>query len=138
MKHALQYVSFRVFLRDPAARLLAPPPSAAELPAPGRELLLLFLLGSAVSLAVAALHGDGLRLRPGGGSDRSASEAKALRGPEHGPEPRNARVLQVLQFLRGEPPGRAGAGRDLDPPGAIERGPSDWHLVLYFPVDELC
>ena len=35
---------------------------------------------------------------------------KAVRGAEHGAEPGDARLLQVLQLLRREPPGRPGPG----------------------------
>ena len=55
---------------------------------------------------------DGLRLRPGRRPDRGAPAAEAVRGAEHGAEPGDARLLQVLQLLRREPAGRAGTRRD--------------------------
>ena len=40
---------------------------------------------------------------PGGRPDRGPAAAQAVRGAEHGPEPGDARLLQVLQLLRREP-----------------------------------
>src|SRR5947209_7090954 len=115
--------------------LLAPEPSAPESSAPHRELLLLRLRASVVPAADSC--DDRYRLLGGARDGGDASAATTIYGMEPGGQPRHARVLQVLQFLRRER-SRAPGGARLrhSSTGAVCRA-AGRYLVLYVPGTEL-
>src|SRR5689334_19895990 len=99
--HALQLLRVRAVLRRPVPHVLAPGPVAAgaECAAPGGGLLLLLPVGRTLPLALDPLDRDGLRLRALGRAGGGTPQAQGGRRAEHGPEPRSARLLQILQFF---------------------------------------
>ncbi len=87
--------------------------------------------------AACALDGRRLWVRSAGRSGRRRTTAPSCRGRVDGAQSGNARLVQVLQLLRGQPPGRALANWCGGSPSSPGDRAADRHLVLHVSIDEL-